>query len=259
MKNYSLGFIGGGRVTRVILKAFQNKEIDLKSAEVFDTDKNTCENLKLEFADIKISDINSLANQEIVFLALHPPVIMETLKKIAETLLDDTIIISLSPKITIGHISSVLKRSKKIFRLIPNATSYINEGYNPVCFSNAFSPEEKGNIISWLSLMGKTFEVQEVKLEAFAIISAMLPTYFWFQWQKLYEIGREIGLSEDESREAIYFTLNSAVNILLRSGLNTSDVMDLIPVKPIGEHEVEIKQIFEDKLLALYHKLKPVV
>ena len=40
-----------------------------------------------------------------------------------------------------------------------------------------------------------TFEVQEEKLESYAIMSAMLPTYFWFQWKALEEIGQKTELT----------------------------------------------------------------
>jgi len=41
------------------------------------------------------------------------------------------------------------------------------------------------------------------------------------------------------------------------SGLAPDEVIDLIPVKPIGEHESEIEQILETKLLGLYKKINP--
>jgi len=34
-------------------------------------------------------------------------------------------------------------------------------------------------------------------------------------------------------------------------------VMNLIPVKPIGEHEDLIKSIYQEKLTALFAKIKP--
>ena len=101
--------------------------------------------------------------------------------------------ISLAPKITIAKIFSKLNQAKNIARLIPNATSFINEGYNPVCFSSDFTSKEKQQILDLLKVMGNTFEVSEEKLESYAIMSAMLPTYFWFQWKELSEIGQKIG------------------------------------------------------------------
>jgi hypothetical protein len=34
-------------------------------------------------------------------------------------------------------------------------------------------------------------------------------------------------------------------------------VIDLIPVKPIGEHELQITDIYNSKLIALFEKIKP--
>lgn len=78
--------------------------------------------------------------------------------------------------------------TRNIVRMIPGATSYINEGYNPLCFAGSFE-SDKSNLIKLLEVLGKTFEVSESKLEAYAIISAMLPTYFWFQWKALSDLG----------------------------------------------------------------------
>jgi pyrroline-5-carboxylate reductase len=85
----------------------------------------------------------------------------------------------------------------------------------------------------------------------------MLPTYFWFQWKELSEIGQKIGLTEKESNDSINDTLIASLNLMFKSGLKTTEVMDLIPVKPIGEHEEHISEIYRSKLLALYEKIKP--
>ena len=43
---------------------------------------------------------------------------------------------------------------------------------------------------------------------------------------------------------------------LFGSGLAAEDVMDLIPVKPLGDEEGSIKAVYHAKLEALYAKLK---
>ena len=182
---------------------------------------------------------------------------MDTLELIKGSINSKTIVISLAPKITIAKISSKLNQSKDIVRLIPNATSYINEGYNPVYFPPDFAAKEKQQILDLLSLLGNTFEVPEEKLESYAIMSAMLPTYFWFQWKELSEIGQKIGLTEKESNDSINDTLIASLNLMFKSGLKTTEVMNLIPVKPFGENEVQISEIYRSKLLSLYEKIKP--
>lgn len=253
----SIGFIGGGRVTRILLQAFNNKNAQFSKIVVADPNQDVSGNLKKTFPDIQIDNSSVAASQDIVFISLHPPVIMDTLELIKGSINSKTIVISLAPKITIAKISSKLNQSKDIARLIPNATSYINEGYNPVFFPPDFAAKEKQQILDLLRLLGNTFEVSEEKLESYAIMSAMLPTYFWFQWKELAVIGQKIGLSEKESKDSINNTLIASLNLMFKSDMTATSVMDLIPVKPIGEHESQITEIYRSKLLALYEKIKP--
>jgi pyrroline-5-carboxylate reductase len=253
----SIGFIGGGRVTRILLQAFKNKNAKFSKIVITETNKEVADNLKSIFPEIQIENSSVTASQDIVFISLHPPVVMDTLESIKGNVKSNAIVISLAPKITLMKISLKLNHTKNIVRLIPNATSYINEGYNPVCFSADFASREKQQVLDLLGLMGNTFEVSEEKLESYAIMSAMLPTYFWFQWKELAVIGQKIGLSEKESKDSINNTLIASLNLLYKSGLTAGDVMDLIPVKPIGEHESQITEIYETKLIGLFEKIKP--
>jgi pyrroline-5-carboxylate reductase len=257
MKTKSLGFIGGGRITKILLQAFSNKDIKFSNVVVTDPNIEVTNKLKSIFPFIKIDNALVAASQDIVFISLHPPVIMDTLELLKNEFRNDTIVISLAPKISIAKISAKLDKVKNIARLIPNATSYINDGYNPVCFSSGFVHEEKDFIFDLLKNLGHTFEVAEEKLESYAIVSAMLPTYFWFQWNYLEEIGLKTGLTKAESEEAVHQTLIAALNLMYTADLKPEEVIDLIPVKPIGENESQIAEIYKTKLLGLFEKIKP--
>ncbi len=257
MKTNSLGFIGGGRITKIFLQAFANKNVEFQSVVVFDTNAEVLNKLKQQFPKIVIAEnLQQAASQPLVFIALHPPMIMETLAKIADSVTNKAIIISLAPKITIEKIASKLQ-TLNIVRMIPNATSYINEGYNPVTFSQGFDQSEISVVMDLFILLGNTFLVAEPKLEAYALMSAMLPTYFWFQWNELAKIGIQMGLSDEESKASINQTLVAAINLMFNSGISPEQVMDLIPVKPIGEHQAQITEIYQSKLMGLFEKIKP--
>ncbi len=257
MKTKSLGFIGGGRITRIFLQAFANKKTKFESVVVFDNNSDVLAALKKQFPDIGLAEnLDQAAGQSIVFIALHPPVIMESLDQIVDTITPNSIIISLAPKITIKKIASKLKTAN-IVRMIPNATSYINEGFNPITFARSFPENEKANLVDVLNILGHNFETAESKLEAYAMISAMLPTYFWFQWNELEKLGTQMGLSAEESRLAIRDTLLAAIHLMYDSGLEADQVKDLIPVKPIGENEGQILEIYQTRLMGLFQKIAP--
>ena len=251
-----MGFIGGGRITRIFLQGLSNKKGLPESIKVFEPNAETLKALQADFsvAEPAVSAAEA-ASQKMVFLAVHPPVMMETLQAIKEAVSENTTVISLAPKITLEKMASVLP-TKKLVRMIPNATSFINEGFNPVTFAAGFNEKEKKQILKLLKKLGKTFETDEAKLESYAIVSAMLPTYFWFQWQELEKIAVETGLSEEEAKKAVQQTLKKALKLYYKSGLTPVEVMDLIPVKPIGENEEQIKTIYQEKLMGLYGKIK---
>ncbi len=130
----TLGFIGGGRITRIFLQAFRNRGFIPEKVVVFDINNEVLISLQNNLPIVEAATLEQVANRDIVFIALHPPVIMETLDRIKNHVKQDVCMISLAPKITMDKISARLNGLSNVARLIPNATSYINKGYNPVCF-----------------------------------------------------------------------------------------------------------------------------
>lgn len=251
------GFIGGGRITRIFLKGFSDAKVQFEKVVVFEPNAVTAKSLQEQFQWIELADSpQPAAKQGMVILAVHPPVLMETLQNIKDSVDENSVVVSLAPKITLEKMAAVLP-TKNLVRIIPNATSFINEGFNPVSFHAEMDVEKKQKCLKILKKLGKTFETEENKLEGYAINSAMLPTYFWFQWQELEKIATETGLSPEEARKTVASTLKKAWKLYFKSGLTPEQVMDLIPVKPIGENETEIKNILNNKLLGLYSKIKP--
>ncbi|MFZ2339544.1 MAG: NAD(P)-binding domain-containing protein [Bacteroidales bacterium] len=257
MMKKTIGFIGGGRVTRILLQGFKNKNVIPGRIIVTDTNPEVLASLRNQFPEVVASDPKTAACQDIVFIALHPQVVMDTLEMVKNEIKPEAVVISLAPKINLPKLALKLAHVSNLVRLIPNATSYINEGYNPVTFASGFDPSVKKEVLNMLGSLGTTFEVSEEKLESYAIMSAMLPTYFWFQWRELAGIGEQIGLSEEEGKKSIRETIIASINLMYKSGLSASEVIDLIPVKPIGEHEPQITEIYKTKLIGLFEKIKP--
>jgi pyrroline-5-carboxylate reductase len=253
----SVGFIGGGRITKILLQAFSNKDVWFSKVVVTDPNPDVTSKLKQLYPFISVDGLSAAASQDIIFISLHPPVIPDTLEILKKDVRANATVISLAPKISISKIASKLEQVKNIARLIPNATSYMNDGYNPVCFSQEFGSTDKNSILDLLKNLGHTFEVAEEKLESYAIISAMLPTYFWFQWNCMEEIGIKTGLTSAEAEAAVHQTLLAAINLMYNSELKPEEVIDLIPVKPIGEHETQISEIYRTRLLSLFEKIRP--
>lgn len=253
----TFGFIGGGRVTSFLLKALQQKNILPGKTIISDPDEQVLKKAqKISPENIKcVSDNKQAAQADLVFLAVHPPIIKDVIEGIKTAIKKEAIFISLAPVVKIENLSALLGGFNRIVRMIPNAPSIIHQGYNPVVFGSGIRDDEKSALLSLFKNWGQALEVAEDKLEAYAIVTAMGPTYFWPQWVKLQQLGLEFGMTESELKIAMPAMLTGAVNVLYQSGLSAEEVMDLIPVYPLKEEENSIKEIFQNKLTGLYQKL----
>ena len=223
-----------------------------------DTNPDVLKKLQAGFPAVQAAQITTakLPHKTLVFLGLHPPAISGSLADLKDCLKPGAILISLAPKLSIAKLKDGLGGFDRIVRLIPNAASIIGEGFNPIVFSGALSPHEKEEIKSLLGALGKCPEVAESKLEAYAIVVAMGPTYLWFQWQELRSLAESFGMSSAEAESGILEMVSGAANTLFGSGMPAEEVMDLIPVKPLGEEEQIIRAMYKSKLAPLYEKLK---
>lgn len=254
----SIGFIGGGRITGIMLNGFDRKNKWPGKVIVSDVNADVLKDLQKRFPKIEAAggDLKKSAAADVVFIALHPPAIMGILGDIKSTLQRDAIVVSLAPKVSISQISSALDGFSRIVRMIPNAPSIVNTGFNPLAFSAAFSKEEKKKLRTWFNILGDCPEVAEEKLEAYAILTAMGPTYFWFQLYELQELGKTFGMTHKDIKDGLTKMVKGALKTMTDSGLSPSEVMDLIPVKPLGEEEANIRNMYRTKLQGLYSKLK---
>jgi pyrroline-5-carboxylate reductase len=253
----SIGFIGGGRVVRIMLGGFERKRRWPGKVIVSDANAEVLNNLKQRFPKIEAADDpGKPAATDVVFLALHPPAIMGILDEVKLKLQEDAVVVSLAPKVPIARLSDGLGGFSRIARMIPNAPAIVNKGFNPVAFSAAWPKDERKKLRRWLNVLGDCPETAEEKLEAYAVLTAMGPTYFWFQLYELEELGKTFGMTPIEAKECLAKMMKGTLKTMTDSGLSPAEVMDLIPVKPLGEEEANILNIYRTRLQGLYGKLK---
>lgn len=255
----SIGFIGGGRVTRIFLGGWKQAGALPTKIVVSDSNADSLAKLQAEFPSIEIApgDNRRAAAQTVVFLAVHPPMMMAVLAELGGAVAPETTVVSLAPKFTLAKLAVALNGHAKLARVIPNAPSVIGAGYNPMTFAPGLPAAAKEALQALLAPLGDCPEVAEQKLEGYALLTAMGPTYLWFQLETMRELGRSFGLSDDDLQPALKRMVCGAARTLLGSPLNPAQVLDLIPVKPLVEDEAAIKQAYQTRLPALFAKIKP--
>ncbi|MGB9835479.1 MAG: pyrroline-5-carboxylate reductase family protein [Candidatus Saccharicenans sp.] len=253
----SVGFIGGGRITRIILNGWKRKKTLPPEVRVTEIKPEAADKLKTLFPEVQlVNKVEDLAGSEIIFLAVHPPVLPEVLSELKKILKSEMVICSFVPKFSLNRLSEALGGFDRLIRMNPLATSYVNAGYNPVSFGPGLSPDDKNLFLSQMAVLGLVPEVKDELIEAYASLSAMGPSYLWFLFYELVRLGEEFGLTREQAMTAISSMLIGAARTMAESGLSPEEVMDLIPARPFGQDEEKIKELYRQKITAIYQKLK---
>lgn len=250
----SVGFVGGGRVTRFLLEGWKEAGSIPSEVRVSDPNAEVLNQLKSDFPDIQPCSNPEAAQTSLVVLAVHPPVMKDVLQELTAKTPLSAVVLSLAPKVPCAAIQSALS-NQRVVRMIPNAPSAIHLGYNPVTYADEVEPEVRQALGDLFAPWGEAPEVPEGDLEAYAMIAAMGPTYMWFQWQTLRELAGSFGLNPETADAAILKMVEGAARCLLSSGRDPLKVMDMIPVKPLGPDEAAFVASYQTRLTTLYDKL----
>jgi pyrroline-5-carboxylate reductase len=252
------GFVGGGRVARVLVGGWRAGHALPGTILVQEPADAAYEQLVQVAPMVQRSSLAEVAGADVVFLALHPPALAQALPSVAPLLAASTTVVSLAPRIPLGALVSGLG-SANVARMIPNAPSIVGKGYNPVCFGPDVDADSRARLLRLAEPWGPSPEVPEAHLEAYAVLTGMGPTYYWFQWDLLRVLAGEFGLPPDATAAALQHMIAGAAATLLESGLPAGTVMDLVPIRPLEGIEAQVAEAYFANLRGVYAKIRPSV
>lgn len=258
MEIKSIGFIGGGRVVRILVAGWQRARTALPVICVCEPDVSVRDVLTQECSGIPVHDaLAVVAAQDLVVLAVHPPAVGKVLAEVGAHLRPEALVLSLAPKVTLAAMQGALGGFGRVARMIPNAPSLVGRGFNPVCFGADVDDATRASLLALVRPLGETPEVPEDALEAYAILAAMGPTYLWPQLYELTELGVAFGLDRPAALATVAAMIEGAARTMAESGLDEAAVLDLVPVHPLREQAAAWRQQYREVLVALHAKLRP--
>ncbi len=257
MSTRSVGFIGSGRVATIFLGGWKQAGAMPDKLVAFDSNRDVVAKLRSSHPGIELGTLAEAAAQDIVFLAVHPPVVASVLPELKPALKADSIVVSLAPKFTVAKLAEMLGGFVRIARMIPNAPSIVGKGYNPTTFGEALGEQDRASLRGLFAGLGECVEVPEAHLEVYAVVSAMGLTFLWPQLDMLASLAETSGLSRQAAWDGIEKMLLGAVAAMRDSGLSSSEVQDLVPVKPVAEEATAFVAAARPKLEGLLAKLRP--
>lgn len=251
----SVSFIGAGRIARIMMGGWRRANALPARILVVDANPDAIAALRAEYGNVVAATLEQAAQADLVLGALHPPALNEVLPLLAGTLGQSSVFCSLAPKIRLSALQEKLAGFNRLARMNPNAPSIIGEGYNPISFGPDLPGAARADLLALLKPLGHSPQVDERLLESYAVISAMGPTYFGFQFAEVERLATSFGLDASAAREAMRAMLIGTVDTLFASDLARDQALDLVPVRPMAECEADIVAMLQRQIGGIHAKL----
>jgi len=228
----SIGFVGGGRVARILLGGWARAGAVPASVTVVDPDSAALRNLTSAFPTIHAGNLTEVATSDIVFIAVPPPAAADAISLLRDLVAPETLVVSLVPTLSIARVAQVLGADHPIARVIPNAPSIVGAGVNPMAFSTGVPDASRAALLAVLAPLGQSPVVPDEQLAAYAVLTAMGPTYLWPQLYALLDVATRTGLDPEAALGALAAMVLGTLTTMTDAGLASDQVQDLIPSRP---------------------------
>ena len=221
--------IGGGNMGGAIAKGLANsKSIAPENITVV----NRSESKNEEFVKYGITsvtnDYHSITTADVVILAIKPWMFEDFINQHTDLFSQsNAIIISIAAGISLSDLEKWLNRKTSVYLVMPNTAIEVRESVNFVSTRQPNSENDK-IVISLFSLLGKTFMIDESKMQAAMALCSCGIAFAMRYIRASMEAGVELGLTPSLSKEGILQTLKGAVALLEAKDSHPEEEIDKV-------------------------------
>lgn len=235
LSNLHLTFIGCGVMAESIVAGLLRK--NLVSAQQI-TASHPRENRRQELEEkygIRVYEKNTEAIESVkqeensgVFLCVKPQRIKAILEELKGIVAPDQMVLSIIAGAKIEQISDALG-NEKIVRAMPNTPSQIGAGMTAWTCTEKISDEERAQVKSLLSALGKELHVEnENMIDMATSLSATGPTYIFMVMEALTDAGVHLGFSREVSKELVQETMLGSVLFAMESHKHPAELRNMV-------------------------------
>lgn len=235
LSNTKLAFIGCGVMAESIVAGLLRKKL-VKAEQI--TASHPRENRRKELTEkygITVFEKNADAAENVkahensgVFLCVKPQRIKGILDELKGVVAPDQLVLSIIAGARIEKISEALG-SEKVVRIMPNTPSQIGAGMTVWTCTETVSENEREQVKSLLSALGKELHVEtENMIDMATSLSATGPTYIFMVMEALTDAGVHLGFSREVAKELVQETMLGSVLFAMESHKHPAELRNMV-------------------------------
>lgn len=242
-------------MARILLGGWARAGVLPSQVMVIDPDPAALAQLIESAPVVRVAGLSDVAAADIVIVAVPPPAATSTSVQLRDLVTSESVILSLVPSVPLARICQELGDDRQVARMIPNAPSIVGAGYNPIAFGAALHGAARAALLALLAPFGPSPEVPDEQLEAYAVLTAMGPTYLWPQFYALVDLAGKMGLDPGAAMEGLTAMVQGALRTMTDADLSPQQIRDLIPARPLAEPVGVISAAYGEILTVLHARL----
>lgn len=218
-------FIGAGVMGGALIA--QAREIP--GVEVCVVEKHEPRAQELAASGLEVGTISTtVADADVVVLAVKPQDMNSTLAELAAHLREDTVVVSIAAGVTIERITQQLGGHSLVIRVMPNTPAQIGMGVLGVSVSPSIAESDRERVLTLLAPAGEVVVIPEFLQDALTAVSGSGPAYLFYLAEAMEAAAIELGLDPDTARVMVQQTLLGASTLYAQAGENPRVLRDRV-------------------------------
>ncbi len=223
-----IGFIGCGNMAKAIIKGIINEGI--APDKIYASDINTLqlsEYCKQKGINALSSNELVIANCSVIILCIKPQNFQEALSNIKADI-NGKLFISIAAGTDIKKIESLLDKSAKIARIMPNLNAAVAKSTSAVCYNKNCSNDDKRITEFIFNSIGTIYELEEEFFSAFSAACCCSPAFTFMYIKALGEGAEKCGLDKDLALESAANAVIGSAKMLLDSKKEPAELIKMV-------------------------------
>lgn len=194
--SHRVGFIGAGNMDSALLRGMLRANcFKASQVRVHDVDADKMAAWKLEHGVERAESNAELAAwSTVLFLGVKPADATQVAAQCADSLRDDTLVISVMAGVRTETLAAQLPPACHVVRAMPNTPALVGAGATALCAGAGCTSRDLTLSKNWFDAVGTTVVVDESQMDAVTGLSGSGPAYVMLFVEALAEGGRLAGL-----------------------------------------------------------------
>ncbi|MCL1972912.1 MAG: pyrroline-5-carboxylate reductase [Endomicrobia bacterium] len=244
MHDKVITFVGAGNMAQAIISAMLNADLRLARPK-----KIICNDIMQEKLDaikdkygiyVSADKSEAVSEADIIFLAVKPQNIAQTLEEIKPFIKKGALVISIAAGITTKFIEESLGGEIAVVRAMPNTPIAVGLGATALCSGKFADTEDLQSAKFIFGAMGISRLMSEDKIDAVTALSGSGPAYVFYLCELMQNAGEELGLDKMNARDFAVQTVFGAGKMLAEAGADAAVLRQNV-TSPNGTTQAALK------------------